>query len=64
MRTYQVTCKSCGEERWPMLHERPIAYICARCSSVTTAQREARQAQGQKAAQTKKARQNTSGDAT
>lgn len=64
MKTYQVTCKACGEERWPVAHERPVAYICARCESVAPAQREARREQAQRGAVTRKARQKSPGDAT
>jgi hypothetical protein len=31
MPTYQMTCDRCGEDRWPMLPERPARYTCVRC---------------------------------
>jgi hypothetical protein len=64
MPTYQVTCSECGGERWPTLPDRPDRYVCARCASQTTAQRAASREAGQRGAQTRRARQNVSQDAT
>lgn len=62
--TYQVECNECGELRWPYLPERPRTYTCVRCLSVPPEQRAAKREQAQRAAQTRKARQKSPGDAT
>jgi hypothetical protein len=49
--TYEVKCTSCGETRWPRLPERPINYVCSRCTAVgpeKRAKRVSRAARGQK----------------
>ena len=32
MPTYQVRCARCGNEKWPVLRERPMRYVCALCA--------------------------------
>jgi len=33
MQTWQMTCVTCGELRWPYLSEKPSEYECMRCKS-------------------------------
>lgn len=62
MQTYQVTCRVCGEDRWPHLVERPDEYTCVRCRSEPPGTRQARVDAAQRASRTRKSRPRTPGD--
>jgi hypothetical protein len=55
MPTFELRCSACGEMRWPMLAERPLSYVCVRCTAVGASKRAARResaAKGRKSRQT------------
>lgn len=64
MPTFRVDCSVCGEERRPTAQERPVPYVCARCTAVGQAQVARRKEQGAKGAATRKARQSESRETT
>ena len=46
---FEVTCDSCGEQRWPYLPERPLSYTCVRCRSLPPGEVERRREHGKRA---------------
>ena len=56
METYEVTCASCGKQKWPRLPERPKTYICVLCRSVPENVRQKRRQDAKKGAATRRAK--------
>ena len=61
--TYEVRCTACGELKWPRLPDRPTGYVCVLCRAVGPAEVARRQETAQKSAETRRTRQQASGDA-
>ena len=49
--TYQVTCTTCGKDKWPSLPERPETYECVLCRSLSPKARLAQAEAGRKLAE-------------
>lgn len=56
--TWEVTCATCGQKRWPYQTERPVGYVCARCRASATSPEKRAQARraGQESARRRKSR--------
>ena len=55
-RTWEVTCTSCGEKRWPLSVVTPAAYVCGRCRVASPEKRVAARAAGKKSAESRRKR--------
>jgi hypothetical protein len=50
-KTWEVTCESCGQKRWPQAVVKPETFVCQRCLATSPERRAATRAAGKASAE-------------